>query len=110
MNFIIILWLLLSVLIVHIVDVIFIQTNRNKYVAQLVKNPPTNAGDARDVGLIPGQEYPLQKEMAVRCSILVRESTWTEPGTWQPMGGRVEHDRICSAHTHTHTHTHTILG
>ena len=95
MNFIIILWLLLSVLIGHIVDVIFIQTNRNKYVAQLVKNLPTSAGDAgdaRDVGLIPGQEYPLQKEMAVCCSILAREITWTEPGIWQPMGGRVEHD------------------
>ena len=28
-------------------------------VAQLVKNPPTNAGDTRDVGLIPGSERSL---------------------------------------------------
>ena len=94
MNFIIILWLLLPVPIGHIVDITFIQTNRNKYVAQLVKNPPTNAGDARDVGSIPGQEYPLQKEMAICSSILARETPWTEePGTQQPMGWRrVEHD------------------
>ena len=29
-------------------------TTRASLVAQLVKNPPANAGDARDVGLIPG--------------------------------------------------------
>ena len=94
MNFIIILWLLLPVLIGHIVDITFIQTNRNNYVAQLVKNPPTSAGDARDVGSVPGQECPLQKEMAIRSGILARETPWTEErGTQQPMGWRrVEHD------------------
>ena len=62
--------------------------------AQLVKNPPANAGGARVVGSIPGQEYPLQKEMAIRSSILARETPWTEePGTPQPVGWqRVEHD------------------
>ena len=29
---------------------------RASQVAQLVKNPPTNAGDVRDAGLIPGSE------------------------------------------------------
>ena len=87
MNFIIILWLLLPVLIGHIVDITFIQTIRNNYVAQLVKNPPTSAGDARDVGSVPGQECPLQKEMAIRSGILARETPWTEErGTQQPMG------------------------
>ena len=28
----------------------------------MVKNPPANAGDTRDVGLIPGSEDPLEKE------------------------------------------------
>ena len=37
----------------------------------VVKNPPTNAGD---VGLIPGSEDPLEKEMATRSSILARKS------------------------------------
>ena len=33
-------------------------TARASPVAQLVKNPPANAGDARDVGLIPGWGRP----------------------------------------------------
>ena len=37
----------------------------------VVKNPPANAGD---VGLIPGSEDPLEKEMATRSSILARKS------------------------------------
>ena len=32
------------------------------------KNPPANAGDARDAGLILGQEDPLEKEMATNSS------------------------------------------
>ena len=36
----------------------------------MVKNPPANAGDARDAGSNPGQEDPLQKEMATHSSIL----------------------------------------
>ena len=33
----------------------------------LVKNPPANAGD---VGLIPGSEDPLEKEMKIDSSVL----------------------------------------
>ena len=36
----------------------------------VVKNPPANAGDIRDVGSIPGSEDPLEKEMATHSSIL----------------------------------------
>ena len=36
----------------------------------MVKNPPANAGDARDAGLNPGQEDPLKKEMATHSSTL----------------------------------------
>jgi len=36
-----------------------------------VKNPPANA---RDKGSIPGQEDPLEKEMATNSSILAWES------------------------------------
>ena len=39
---------------------------------------PVNAGD---VGLIPGQEDPLEKEMAILSSILAWRIPWTEePG------------------------------
>ena len=36
----------------------------------MIKNPPANAGDAEDVGSIPGQEDALKKGMANHFSIL----------------------------------------
>ena len=35
-----------------------------------VKNPPANAGDARDTGSVPEWRYPLEEEMATHSSIL----------------------------------------
>ena len=53
----------------------------------MVKNPPANARDARDSGLIPGQEDPLEKEMATHSSIIAWKIPWTEePGGLQSMG------------------------
>ena len=62
----------------------------------MVKNPPGNAGVAEVAVLIPGQEDPLEKEMAVYASILAWEIPWTEkPGGLQSMGSqesnRTEH-------------------
>ena len=34
------------------------------------KEPPANAGDIRDVGLIPGPADPLEEEMATYSNIL----------------------------------------
>ena len=45
-------------------------------VALLVKNSPANAGDLRDVGLIPGLEDPLEEGMATHSSILPGEPHW----------------------------------
>jgi len=39
-------------------------------VALVVKIPPANAGDKRDVGSIPGSEVPLEKGMATYPRIL----------------------------------------
>ena len=52
----------------------------------MVKNPPANAGDwVRSLN----QEYPLEKEMATRISILAWKIPWTEePGGLQFMGSR----------------------
>ena len=36
----------------------------------MVKNPPANAGDIRDVSSIPGSERSLEKEMATCSGIL----------------------------------------
>ena len=46
-----------------------------------VKNLPAKAGDIRDLGLIPGQENLLEKEMATHSGILAWRIPWTEkPG------------------------------
>ena len=40
----------------------------------VIKNPPANAGDIRDTGLIPGREDPLEKEMAPHFVFLPEKS------------------------------------
>ena len=62
----------------------------------VIKTPPANAGD---LGLIPGPEDPLEKEMAIHSSILAWEISWTEePGGLQAMGQK-ESDIAENAHT-----------
>ena len=39
----------------------------------VVKNPPANAGDAREAGSIPGSERCLEEEMATHSSTLAWE-------------------------------------
>ena len=60
----------------------------------MVKNPPANAGDVRDVGLFLGQEDPLEEGMETHSSILAWRIPWTEePGRLQSMGSqRVRRD------------------
>ena len=49
----------------------------------VVKNPPTNAGDIRDVGLIPGSgRSPGGGAVAAQSSILA----WRIPRTGEPGG------------------------
>ena len=56
-------------------------------VALVVKNPPANRGDIRDMGLISGWEEPLEEEMATHSSVLCWEIPRTEePGGLQSMG------------------------
>ena len=60
----------------------------------VVKNPPVNAGDVRDTGLILGWEVTLEKGMATHSNILAWRSPWTEePGGLLFLGlQRVRHD------------------
>jgi len=55
----------------------------------VVKNPPANAGDSRDLG----QEDPLEWEMATHSRTLAWKIPWTEgPGGIQSTGSqRVRH-------------------
>ena len=55
----------------------------------MVKNLPAGAGETRDLGLIPGQEGPLEEEMATHCSFLAWRVPWTEdPGGLQSLGSQ----------------------
>ena len=62
--------------------------------ALVVKNPPANAGDVRDMGSILGREDPLEEDMAPHSSILAWRIPWTEePGGLQSMRSqRVGHN------------------
>ena len=67
----------------------------------MVKNLPANAGDARDVGLIPGvRKIPWKEEMATFSSILAWKLPWTEqPGGHSPHGCK---ESDVTEHTNTH--------
>ena len=59
-----------------------------------VKEPAANAGNIRDVGLIPRWEDPLEEGMGNHSSTLAWRIPWTEePGGLQSIGSlRVRHD------------------
>ena len=59
----------------------------------MAKNLPANAGDARDVGLVPKTDL-LEEEMATCSSILAWKIPWAEgPGWLQSMElQRVRHN------------------
>ena len=55
----------------------------------MVKNPPGNVGDVRDVGSIPGSGRSPGGGKATRSSILAWRIPWTdEPGGLQSMGSQ----------------------
>ena len=74
----------------------------------MVKNPPANAADTGEFGLIPGwgkspgvgNSNPFQYILAWKIS-------WTKEtgGLWS--GKKSDMIEQLSTHTHTHTHTHT---
>ena len=60
----------------------------------MVKNPAANAGDARDVGLIPESGRSPGVEIATHSSIIAWKIPWTEePGGLQSMESqRIRHN------------------
>ena len=60
----------------------------------VVKNPPANAGESRDVVQSLGQEDPLQEGMETHSDTLAWRISWTEvPGGLQSIGSpRVRHN------------------
>ena len=49
-------------------------------VVLVAKNPPTNAGDVRDPGSVPGSEDPLEEDMASHSSIRLKNPV--DRGAW----------------------------
>ena len=63
----------------------------------MVKNPPSNAEDARDEGSISGSVRPTRKEMATHSTTLAWKIPWTkEPGGLQSM--RSQSQMLLSKH------------
>ena len=60
----------------------------------VVKSLPANAGDIRDMDLIPGWEDPLEEGMETHSNILAWRIPWTgESGRLQSIGSHsVRHD------------------
>ena len=67
------------------------------------KESACSAGDLRDLGSVPGQEDPLDKEMTTHPSILAWRIPWMkEPGGLLPLGSqRVGHNLLTNEHHHT---------
>ena len=69
-----------------------------------VKNPPVNAGDTRDVGLILGLGRSAGEENGNPLQHSCLE-TPMDRGTWWATIHRVAKSQTEFTHTHTHTHT-----
>ena len=71
----------------------------------MVKSQPANA---ENVGSIPEQEDPLEKEMATHSSILAWEIPWREePGGLSPQ----DHKRVATKqHISIHIHIYTYIN
>ena len=62
----------------------------------VVKNPPDNPGDLRDMSSTPGSDDPLEEDMATPSNIFAWRIPWTEePGGLQSIGSqRVSQTRL----------------
>ena len=61
-------------------------------VVLVVKSPPTNAGDIRDVGSVPGSGGPPEDSVATHSRVLVGMILWTEEPGGPQSTGSVDHD------------------
>ena len=58
----------------------------------MVKNLPANAGDMRDMGLIPGLEDSLEEGMATHSSVLAWKIPMDRGAWWATVHGVIESD------------------
>ena len=79
----------------------------------VVKNLPTNAGDTRDMGSIPGLErspgVANDNSLPGKCSCLgspMDREAWWDNNPWNHKESDMT-EWLAHTHTHTHAHTHT---
>ena len=79
---------------------VYLEVGCISQVSWLVKNPPVNTGDTKDVGSIP--ELGME-DIATHSNILAWRIPWTEePGGLQSMGlQRIAHDWADKDGTHS---------
>ena len=76
----------------------------------MVKNPPANAGDTRDVGSIPGSGRSPGVGNGNCAPVFVPEKSHGQRSHKESHMTECTRARALSlSHTHTHTHTHTRL-
>ena len=74
--------------------------------ALVVKNPPANAGDLRDVNSIPGSGRFPGEGLATHSNILAWRIPWTEdPAGYNPWGHKELDTTEVTACTHAYTRT-----
>ena len=72
----------------------------------VIKNPPANAGDARDTGSIPGSGRSPGGGHGNPVEYSCLENPIDKGVWWATVHGTTESWARLSVHTHTHTHTH----
>ena len=87
---------------------------KNFPAGRVVKNPPDNAGDTRDAGLIPGSgESPWRRKWQPTLVFLPGKSdgqrslTGYSPQDHKELGTTEGPCACARARAHTHTHTHS---
>ena len=74
----------------------------------MVKNPPASAGDARDVGSVPGLGRSLREGNGYLFQYSCREKPM-DRGAWQAtVHGVAKSQMSMHTHTYSHRHTHTV--
>ena len=71
----------------------------------MVKNPVANAGDARDMGSIPGWEKSSGVGNGTPLQYSCLENSMGRGAWWATVHRVAKSQTGLSTHTHTHTHT-----
>ena len=77
----------------------------------VVKNPAASAGDARDMGWVPGSGRSPGADSVTPLQYSYLETPWAEPGglqSMEPQSQRWLNDEMHMLRAHTHRYTHRL--